>query len=974
MDEATRKSCTTVLNRLRKRQSLHAFRDPKRELIGLLGYVARVEHPTDYREVEDGLKAGRITTPAAFARLLRRMAANCLRFCVDLPNLSHRGAARKLLEAADEELGKELPGAVPPVLGDCWKCLKVLEQLLGQLVKEGKTPGLFWAKLEQGLMSSPDLASEYAAEVAYPMDCGRLTTELVEDGISAREFLAKAEVIFRNCRQFWAPRGDEGLVALADDLLAVLEKEAKVILPEAWAGRALPPLPPLGPVPPGKAALLAQIGAAAASSAPAPVPAPAPVAAAAPLPKLAATGPVKGSFGAGAGGGGAPPKLMVRMPGALARSESAASAGAALAAEGPPKGKGGLTRSFTLASSTPSTSGGGGGGAGAGMGTFKLKVKAGAGGGGGGGGGTGAPQLKKSFSLDTTAAASSSAAAAPASSAGAGAGPAPTLNIKLVAPTPSASGDTPAPPPSMVLRPSPSAMALAADPLLDDNASRASLPSRAATPVPALPSPTAVAAAAGAGPALSQKALDPSAAAALPRLVLRADSLPPGVPPSLQDAGAAAGATMLVLKPLQPGGGEQPQQQPQQQPPPQIKEEKGAAAAAAAAAKPVAKLPIRFKLVQSSHPSEAAAAAAAPTSPPTPQPKKEDAMEEDGPVFGSARKGRKRERSSLSPKPPRAGGPGRGKKKAKGGRGGGGAEAANGESVSPVGRKSGGGGGKVELDGWEKECWLYMDELAGVVKAMGAVSGKKGAKAAANRYDFEKPVLVAHPLLAEEYLRKVARPMDISTCRLHLREHQYSGPKAFLEDVDLIFANAIAFNEGSPDAYQQELELVSRHVRKYLDLLALEMLPLEEPYVDARLNLSPERREEQRAAVAERAGKQLAMPMEYKFCYAEMRDLVKACKKDDRRVEAYFTDPVSRDDNPQYYAQVARPMAFKDVMRSMETGSVRVAQVGWVLGRLLPCRAVPCLSVGVSFVARALCRYHAPTPDVGARPVPLPAD
>lgn len=203
MDEATQKECLVVLNRLRKRNTLRDFRTAKQELIGLSGYVGRVERPIDYREIEEALKSGAAGSPAQFARLMRRVGGNCLRFCVDKHLLQLRAAAKALLKAVDEEMEKELPGRVPPLHPDSAKCLRVLEQLLGQLVRQGKAPGLFWARLDQSLAGIPSLAAEYAAEVVFPMDCGRLTTELIEDNIPAPEFLAKAEIIFRNCRQFW---------------------------------------------------------------------------------------------------------------------------------------------------------------------------------------------------------------------------------------------------------------------------------------------------------------------------------------------------------------------------------------------------------------------------------------------------------------------------------------------------------------------------------------------------------------------------------------------------------------------------------------------------------------------------------------------------------------------------------------------------------------------------------------------------
>lgn len=871
MDEATKKTCLVVLNRLRKRQALQDFRMNKRELIGIQGYIVRVEHPIDFKEVEEAVKSGRAATPEAFARLMRRMAGNCLRFCVDA-NLSLRATARKLLEGIDEETGKELPGQVRPLDGDAFRCLRVLDQVLSPLLKAGKPVGFFSARLEQSLASNPALAADYAKEVAFPMDLGRLTTELLEEGIAAPEFLAKAELVFRNCLRFWGPRGDAGMVALANDFLTALEREAQATLPAAWASRALPPLPPAGPVPPGKVVLLQSLGMAA------PPPAPGPAVAGTPpvaLPKLAAAaGPVQGS-------GGAAPQLKLKQV-VPSRGESAAPGGAAGAGvRDVPKL---LPRASTLPSCSPSSSS-----AAVGTGGLKLVIKKPSAGGGG------APQLKKSLSRNAASSSSSSAQASAAD--GAAATPVPTLKlpIKPAGPAPSsgARDATAVAAASTVLRLSPSSVGTAAE-LADEDASRVSLPSHSSTPVVTLPSPTAANAAA----TISQRATGPSAAATVPRL-----SIPlPARVPYLQGASAPPS---YVLKP-QPSVGvfeEQPSRQETRKEEGEEKSEADAGAAAFGGTVP------RLKLKPLSQPDGPAAASS-----PVKREEELRAVEGDG-TDGPVLKGRKRERSSLSPKQPASG---RGGKK-KGKAGGAGAGAA----CAP--RKS--GGGMADLEGWERQCWLFADELLAHVKALGAPAQKKSAKGVMeNRYDFEKPVLVLYPYLAEEYLRNVGTPMDFSTCKERLREHRYAGPRAFLEDVDRIFANAITFNAGSPDPYQQELVLVARHLRKYLDLLALEMLPLDEEYADAPLNLSARRRDEQRAALAERAGQQLAAPQDpHRPCYNEMRDLVKECRRADPKV--YFNEPVSKVDNPQYYVRVARPVCFKDVMRSMEAGSASVAQV-----------------------------------------------
>eukprot|EP00952_Eustigmatos_sp_NYUAD-ZCMA_P008053 33794-Eustigmatos_ZCMA.PRE.1 len=78
--------------------------------------------------------------------------------------------------------------------------------------------------------------------------------------------------------------------------------------------------------------------------------------------------------------------------------------------------------------------------------------------------------------------------------------------------------------------------------------------------------------------------------------------------------------------------------------------------------------------------------------------------------------------------------------------------------------------------------------------------------------------------------------------------------------MDLVFANTIEYNGGMHGPYEAELCEVARHLQRYLEAVALEMLPLDDEHRDERLNLSVQRRDEFRRAREEKVFKQLVKP------------------------------------------------------------------------------------------------------------------
>lgn len=871
MDPATLDACVKMASRLKRRTSLKAFAETSKEaLVKLDLYMDRVEHPLDITSIEKALKAGEVASPAAFVRLMRRVASNCLRFCIDKPTIQLRGQARRLLEAVDKEVEEQplLKGTAAPLRADVFVCLDVVDKLLPD-----PEVTAFWVRLEIWLRKNPSRLQAYRDTVAFPMDMGRLTAELLEDGISAAEFLGKTELVFRNCMQFWASTGeDDTLVSNADRYLGAVEKEASTSLPDAWRDRFVPPVD-AGHPPPSKRALLNEGGA----------PKPRPLIT---VPKLDATRmpSVTGPFTIGGTGGNVdlkpPPQLQLTVS----------------------SGGMGVPRP-TVATAKPRM-------------VAPAPVLKMEGGGGGDRAGAKPLQLKKTFSTEPGGLLREASSSSLLEEDGASnAMPFPPPLEKRTSSTASGlklkslhviteTGDSSHG--GQPLR-SPSGQDLSNQGALPDDNSRSNSAFRAGTPGVTVAS----------SPKISIAVKAPQI-----KVIARSDSTGSGM-------GGGGGGGVVPLK-LPPHGALRPS------PPPGAavvgqKRKLGGQdnthgdapfSASVATAVAVAKQKQQFDVTSTGQPPPALLTRQPSTGPttlklklgakvPVPAstalgppvfPPPADHFEESQDAFVGGR-ARKRDRSSVSPN-------------VKAERGGG-------------GKKGGGGGGKKKKGStdspnqepppeWYLPCKGFVDKIVKAVERLGTVAGGKK-----DRYDFKQPVIERFPNVKDAYLSKIARPMALSTVTQQLKK--YASPKAFLQDMDLIFANAIQFNSDvlllSP--YEQEVVVVAKYMRRYVDTLALESLPLEEEYhPDEPLNLSWQRRDKVRQQLEEMATTQLASPANFQT----IRELINQLKSE-RKVGDFFLNDVDRATNPGYYAVIAQPTSFKTIAKHFEAGSMQIGQV-----------------------------------------------
>ena len=122
-----------------------------------------------------------------------------------------------------------------------------------------------------------------------------------------------------------------------------------------------------------------------------------------------------------------------------------------------------------------------------------------------------------------------------------------------------------------------------------------------------------------------------------------------------------------------------------------------------------------------------------------------------------------------------------------------------------------------ELSDWEEGCSKFFRDL----KKHPWVSSSK-------RFVFDAPVPMLHPEIKEAYMMQIKKPMDLTTAEGKLLQGGfYSEPQEFVDDVALVFSNAVKFNEsGSEQGDPTSMAYfdASKHLLRYTRWLSLHNL------------------------------------------------------------------------------------------------------------------------------------------------------
>ena len=229
------------------------------------------------------------------------------------------------------------------------------------------------------------------------------------------------------------------------------------------------------------------------------------------------------------------------------------------------------------------------------------------------------------------------------------------------------------------------------------------------------------------------------------------------------------------------------------------------------------------------------------------------------------------------------------------------------------------------LQSWEADSARYFKELM----RHPWISGKK--------FIFHVPVPTLFPSLKDVYASKIRKPMDLTTveCTL-LAGNRYASPEDLVQDVALVFSNAIRFNKAGRevgDPISCAYYAASVHLLKYSRWLSLELLS---DYSDEKTDYKDEEGPDglppfhwkltagnRKRARAEMDALVLKEPLDkslegdrYTWHEAECEKLLKALRhQSDLRHMTFF---ITANYPADYTAFIVKPMDWETVQRNLK--------------------------------------------------------
>lgn len=233
------------------------------------------------------------------------------------------------------------------------------------------------------------------------------------------------------------------------------------------------------------------------------------------------------------------------------------------------------------------------------------------------------------------------------------------------------------------------------------------------------------------------------------------------------------------------------------------------------------------------------------------------------------------------------------------------------------------------LQTWEADCARFFKELM----------RHPWISAARPKFIFHVPVPTLFPELKEAYMMKVRKPMDLTTVECNLLEgNRYSSADDFVQDVALVFGNAIIFNKDGRDvgdplscAYYDasvhllcyarwlSLEILSSHIAEIDTVDENEEEDIKLPPLSWKLTTGNKKkaREEMNNLVLNEPLEKSLEGDRFTWMETECEKLLKALRhQSDLRQMTFFILP---NYPPDYAAFIAKPMDWEKCQRTLKT-------------------------------------------------------
>jgi len=228
--------CSKALSALRRRnptESTKWFNKPVSDPQIVDDYRAKVPHPVDFGTISSKLEKGEYADIASFVLDVRRVFANCLRYNTTIQD-SFRPLARDMLMSAEQIFARFIatPAAYPRLLY-CWKLtLSLLDTLLNMTNPSDGFQTAHYFLHPVSYYVGGAFPPDYLAVIKTPMDFGTITSNLFEGTYqTVSEFVTDCKLVVDNCRTYYAGREDGLLfIELADRLDGLMVQQLNALV------------------------------------------------------------------------------------------------------------------------------------------------------------------------------------------------------------------------------------------------------------------------------------------------------------------------------------------------------------------------------------------------------------------------------------------------------------------------------------------------------------------------------------------------------------------------------------------------------------------------------------------------------------------------------------------------------------------------------------------------------------------------
>ena len=223
---------TKVVLGLRRRQQKNIawFSQPVNDKGIVADYRAKIKNPMDISTLTAKLESGNYAAVPSFVLDVRRIIANCLKFNTSLKD-SLRPVAVEVLQTAEELMEVHFSNCQPyPRLLYCWKlCVGVLDTLYNLVNPSDGQPTALYFLHPVSYYCGGQFPHDYMEKCPKPMDFGSVTANLLEAKYNTvEEFGQDCQLVLDNCLTYYGGREDGKVyIEQANRLKEVLDQQVE---------------------------------------------------------------------------------------------------------------------------------------------------------------------------------------------------------------------------------------------------------------------------------------------------------------------------------------------------------------------------------------------------------------------------------------------------------------------------------------------------------------------------------------------------------------------------------------------------------------------------------------------------------------------------------------------------------------------------------------------------------------------------